>query len=60
MLTRILGPTGRTVSGIGFGAWQIGGDWGDVDEDAALDTLRAARPGSFTLDDLLRFGTIGQ
>src|SRR3954469_15554182 len=42
MNRRSIGRLGRDVSEIGFGAWQIGGDWGDVDEDAALETLRAA------------------
>src|SRR6478736_201598 len=42
MRTRTLGRTGRDVSAIGFGAWQIGADWGEVDENEALDTLRAA------------------
>ena len=27
---------------IGLGAWQLGGDWGDVGEDDALDVLAAA------------------
>jgi aryl-alcohol dehydrogenase-like predicted oxidoreductase len=50
MLTRQLGR-GPTVSAIGFGAWQIGADWGDVDEDTALDTLRAAVDAGVTFFD---------
>jgi aryl-alcohol dehydrogenase-like predicted oxidoreductase len=42
MRTRTLGRTGRPVSEIGFGAWQVGADWGEVDEDTAMQTLRAA------------------
>src|SRR3954451_23028646 len=42
MRTRTMQRLGRTVSEIGFGAWQIGADWGEVDEEAALETLRAA------------------
>jgi aryl-alcohol dehydrogenase-like predicted oxidoreductase len=42
MRTRTMGRLGRDVSEIGFGAWQIGADWGDVDEEAAMATLRAA------------------
>src|SRR3954453_12419332 len=42
---------GREVSAIGFGAWQIGADWGEVDEDEALDTLRAAADAGVTFFD---------
>src|ERR671916_1527701 len=51
MDTRILGRTGREVSVIGFGAWQIGADWGEVDEDAAMATLRAAADAGVTFFD---------
>jgi aryl-alcohol dehydrogenase-like predicted oxidoreductase len=30
--TRRFGRTGRTPTAIGFGAWAIGGSWGDVSE----------------------------
>jgi aryl-alcohol dehydrogenase-like predicted oxidoreductase len=50
MLTRTLGQ-GPAVSAIGFGAWQIGADWGDVDEDTALETLRAAVAAGVTFFD---------
>jgi aryl-alcohol dehydrogenase-like predicted oxidoreductase len=39
---RTLPRSGETVSEIGFGAWPIGGDWGDVDDETAMRTLRAA------------------
>lgn len=39
---RELGKTGYRVSEIGFGAWAIGGSWGEVTEDNALLALRAA------------------
>jgi aryl-alcohol dehydrogenase-like predicted oxidoreductase len=42
METRRLGRTGYDVSVIGFGAWAIGGSWGDVDDDTSLAALRAA------------------
>ena len=34
--------TGWNVSRIGFGAWAIGADWGNVSEDAAMAALHAA------------------
>jgi len=49
--TRTLGRTGRTVGAIGMGCWQIGGSWGEVDEDAALTTLRAAAEAGVTFFD---------
>jgi aryl-alcohol dehydrogenase-like predicted oxidoreductase len=40
--TRPFGRTGWNVTDIGFGAWAIGGSWGDVNEAQAKDALRAA------------------
>ena len=34
---RTLGRTGRDVSVIGLGTWQLGADWGDVSEADALE-----------------------
>ena len=51
MNLRTLGKTGRDVSEIGFGAWQIGADWGEVDEDAAMATLQAAADAGVTFFD---------
>lgn len=39
---RQLGRTGWQVSTVGFGAWQIGADWGNVSESAAMEALHAA------------------
>jgi aryl-alcohol dehydrogenase-like predicted oxidoreductase len=39
MKYRSFGKTGWQVSEIAFGAWQIGGDWGDVDDRDSIDTL---------------------
>jgi aryl-alcohol dehydrogenase-like predicted oxidoreductase len=42
MEQRVLGKTGRPVSIIGLGTWQLGADWGSVTESDALDVLNAA------------------
>jgi aryl-alcohol dehydrogenase-like predicted oxidoreductase len=42
MEQRVLGRTGRSVSVVGLGTWQLGADWGDVPEDDALAVLDAA------------------
>lgn len=51
MQTRTLGRTGHRISEIGFGAWQVGADWGDVDEDTAVKTLHAAADAGVTFFD---------
>ena len=51
MNARTLGRTGHQVSEIGFGAWQIGADWGAVDEDEAMATLHAAADAGVTFFD---------
>jgi aryl-alcohol dehydrogenase-like predicted oxidoreductase len=48
---RVLGRTGRDVSVVGLGAWQLGADWGDVAEDDALATLNAAVDAGVTFID---------
>jgi aryl-alcohol dehydrogenase-like predicted oxidoreductase len=42
MRYRTFGRTGWQVSEIGFGAWQLGGDWGRVDDAQSIDTLHYA------------------
>jgi aryl-alcohol dehydrogenase-like predicted oxidoreductase len=37
------GRTDLEVSPIAFGAWQLGGEWGQVDEDEGIATIRQAR-----------------
>ena len=39
---RSLGSIGWNVSAISFGAWAIGGSWGDVDDSESLQALRRA------------------
>jgi aryl-alcohol dehydrogenase-like predicted oxidoreductase len=51
MNTRSFGRTGRVVSEVGLGTWQIGGNWGAVPEDVALATLRTAADEGTTLFD---------
>jgi aryl-alcohol dehydrogenase-like predicted oxidoreductase len=48
---RILGRTGREVSVVGLGTWQLGADWGDVDEQDALAVLGAAVDSGVTILD---------
>jgi len=48
---RRLGKTGRDVSAIGFGAWAIGADWGNVDDAQSLAALHAAADAGVTLID---------
>ncbi len=49
--TTIFGKTGRTTTRIGFGAWAIGGSWGDVSETDARATLEAALDAGMTFID---------
>ncbi|MBE4718095.1 aldo/keto reductase [Pseudarthrobacter sp. AB1] len=42
MEQRILGKTGRMVSVVGLGTWQLGADWGSVDQAEAGRILAAA------------------
>ncbi|WP_104662702.1 aldo/keto reductase [Ensifer adhaerens] len=51
MKTRVLGNTGATISEIGFGAWQIGGSWGDVSEADGKRALHAALDAGVTFVD---------
>ncbi|MEV4133547.1 aldo/keto reductase [Dactylosporangium sp. NPDC049742] len=51
MQERILGRTGAPVGVVGLGAWQLGADWGEVDEDQALATLAAAHEAGVTFID---------
>src|SRR4051812_17556647 len=48
---RAFGRTGWQVSEIGFGAWAIGGSWGEVDDGQARDALLAALESGTTFID---------
>ncbi|MET0859576.1 MAG: aldo/keto reductase, partial [Microbacterium sp.] len=51
MQQRPLGHTGREVSAIGLGTWQLGADWGAVSEDDAIAVLAASADRGVTLFD---------
>lgn len=51
MNQRPFGKTGKAVSEIGFGAWAIGGSWGDVSESDAKAALHAALDSGTTFID---------
>jgi aryl-alcohol dehydrogenase-like predicted oxidoreductase len=46
-----LGRSGLKVSRIAFGTWQLGGDWGATDEDAAIRAIRHALDQGINLFD---------
>ena len=48
---RTFGNTGWKVSEIGLGTWQIGGDWGDVDDSTAEKVLATAIENGVTFFD---------
>lgn len=51
MQQRPLGRTGRNVSAIGLGTWQLGADWGQVSETEAEAVLAASVASGVTLFD---------
>lgn len=51
MEQRILGRTGRPVSIVGLGTWQLGADWGEVSERDALAILDASVDAGVTFFD---------
>ncbi|HEY8302911.1 MAG TPA: aldo/keto reductase [Jatrophihabitans sp.] len=51
MEQRTLGRTDRPVSVVGLGTWQLGADWGEVQESDALDVLAASVEAGVTLFD---------
>ncbi|AZQ39626.1 aldo/keto reductase [Streptomyces cyaneochromogenes] len=48
---RVMGRLGRRASVVGLGTWQLGADWGDVDEKDALAVLDAAVESGVTFFD---------
>ncbi|WP_255769121.1 aldo/keto reductase [Pseudarthrobacter sulfonivorans] len=51
MEQRILGKTGRSVSIVGLGTWQLGADWGNVDPAQAQAILAASVESGVTFFD---------
>ena len=51
MEQRTLGRTGRPVSVVGLGTWQLGADWGEVSEDDAHAVLAASVEAGVTFFD---------
>lgn len=51
MLTRKLGNTGKSVSEVGLGCWQLGADWGEVSDTEAFEILSAAVDSGVTFLD---------
>lgn len=51
MLYRDFGRTGWQVSAIGLGTWNIGNQWGDIDDATAWSTVRTAYDAGMNLFD---------
>ena len=51
MQSRRLGKTEREVSEVGFGAWAIGGSWGETDDSVSLAAMGAAVDAGVTFFD---------
>ena len=51
MEQRPLGGTGRRVSVVGLGTWQLGADWGDVPEATAREVLETSAAEGVTFFD---------
>ena len=61
MHTRPFSTLGREVSEIGIGTWQLSGkEWGEVSDEQALDTLRAAADAGVTFIDTADIYGIGR
>ena len=51
MLYRDFGKTGWQVSVVGMGTWNIGNQWGELDDATAWATVRSAFDNGVTLFD---------
>ncbi|MFG2636503.1 aldo/keto reductase [Streptomyces sp. NPDC048362] len=48
---RVIGRSGQWASVVGLGTWQLGADWGDVDDKEALSVLESAAEAGVTFFD---------
>ncbi|MFE9613935.1 aldo/keto reductase [Streptomyces sp. NPDC006012] len=48
---RVFGRSGQRASAVGLGTWQLGADWGDVDDKEARAVLEAAAESGVTFFD---------
>ncbi|MEU6091972.1 aldo/keto reductase [Streptomyces sp. NPDC047085] len=48
---RVMGRSGQRASVVGLGTWQLGADWGDVDDKEALSVLETAAESGVTFFD---------
>lgn len=55
MQYRTFGRTGWNVSEISFGAWQIGGQWGKVNDEESIDALLEAYASGINFVDTAEF-----
>ncbi|MFK0170834.1 aldo/keto reductase [Streptomyces sp. NPDC090306] len=51
MEERVISRSGQQASVVGLGTWQLGADWGDVDDKEALAVLEAAAESGVTFFD---------
>ena len=57
---RRLGKTGWDVSAVSMGCWALGGQWGEISESQAVDTVRAARDAGINFFDTADAYGLGQ
>ena len=58
MLYRDFGRTGWKVSAVGLGTWNLGGQWGDMTEDSALQIIhKSFETGMNLIDTAEAYGT---
>ncbi len=51
MLHRTFGKTGIDITAVGLGTWNIGNQWGDIDDATSFGTIRSAFNSGVTLFD---------
>lgn len=54
MLKRKFGKTGMEVSAVGMGTWNIGNQWGALDDQQVYETIQAAYASGITVFDTAR------